>query len=236
MAWPFNPPLARPISVGWPRPITTAKGRRAFCMERFNWFDKEYDNNSFLSDHRLPAALVGFGAPAMGINVPMNQLVGAWSSPSYAVIGMGTATMSSYAHPYQICHFFEIDEQIRLMSLPEEKGVSPWFGYVKAGRQRGADIKILMGDARLRMAMPWVPEKDVPDGPNDDPIKAEAERFKKRGGAEYFYHLMVVDAFSSDAIPRTSSIKNRFPCTSGTWWSGTGASGSRWTKTTREET
>ncbi len=177
------------------------QGPAGICMERFNWFDKEYDNNSFLSDHRLPAALVGFGTPSLGINVPMNQLVGAWSSPSYAVIGMGTATMSSYAHPYQICHFFEIDNQIRLMSLPEPGGET-WFGYVQAGLKRGANIKILMGDARLRMALPWVPENDVPDGPNDDPLKSEQQRFKQRGGAEYYYHLMVVDAFSSDAIPR----------------------------------
>jgi hypothetical protein len=143
---------------------------------------------------------------------------------------MGTATMSSYARPTQTCHFYEIDEQIRLMSLPEEDGVPvqqriqdlrrrlaegkvaererkefeseisrlerlAYFGYVQDALKRGANIKVLMGDARLRMALPWVPQnmegKDAKDIP-----------FEARGGPEYFYHLMVVDAFSSDAIPR----------------------------------
>jgi hypothetical protein len=49
-----------------------------------------------------------------------------------------------------------------------------------------------MGDARLRMAIPWETRDNLTDKPWEN----------KGGGPEYFYHLMVVDAFSSDAIPR----------------------------------
>jgi hypothetical protein len=112
---------------------------------------------------------------------------------------MGTATMASYARPFHTCHFYEIDEQVRLLSLPE-KGGKIYFGYVNAALERGANIKVLMGDARLRMAMPWVPESHLLDAAEKaDPSKIA---FDKRGGPENYYHLMVVDAFSSDAIPR----------------------------------
>src|SRR5262249_10318098 len=53
---------------------------------------------------------------------------------------------------------------------------------------------ILMGDARLRMAQPWVPKGMEEKNPAEIP-------WEKRGGPDGFYHLIVVDAFSSDAIP-----------------------------------
>jgi hypothetical protein len=177
------------------------QGPVGICMDRFNWFPKDYlggpDPNwaeLFKGDNRMPTSLAGLGAPGLGVNFPVAQLVGAWAEPPYAVIGMGTATMSSYARPFQTCHFYEIDENIRWMSLPE-KGGTTYFGYVQAALKRGANIQILMGDARLRMAMPWVPD--------DMKTKSASEiPFDSRGGPENFYHLMVVDAFSSDAIPR----------------------------------
>jgi hypothetical protein len=168
-------------------------------MERFNWFpypnywEVDYLFN-FKSDIRGHLSLMLAGAPDMVNILPTRQLVSMWSEPPYCTIGLGTGTMSTYARPLQTMHFYEIDEQIKRLSLPPDGG-EPFFGYLRAARNRGANIEILMGDARLRMAMPWVPSgyenseaKDVP--------------FDKRGGPENFYHLMVVDAFSSDAIPR----------------------------------
>jgi hypothetical protein len=176
------------------------QGPVGICMERFNWFPKEYLepiagkyywNELFWGDARAPVSLSGM---QLGLQAPFTMLVGAWAEPPYAVIGMGTATMSSYARPTQTCHFYEIDEQIRLMSLPE-KGGTAYFGYVKAALKRGANVQVLMGDARLRMAMPWIPK----DSQDKKPWEIS---FDERGGPENFYHLMVVDAFSSDAIPR----------------------------------
>ena len=51
----------------------------------------------------------------------------------------------------------------KLAKLPEDQR-KPYFGYVQGGRKRGANVQILMGDARLRMAMPWAPkEVDQPE-------------------------------------------------------------------------
>jgi hypothetical protein len=173
------------------------QGPVGICMERFNWFPpKDSDNNNyFASDARMPASLVGLGAPALGVSLPISQLVASWSEPAYAVIGLGTGTMASYARPYQTVHFYEIDEQIRLLSLPEPGGRT-YFTYLEnALQKRKANVQVLMGDARLRMALPWVAPKMEGKELGDIP-------FESRGGPNYFYHLMVVDAFSSDAIPR----------------------------------
>jgi hypothetical protein len=185
------------------------KGPVGICMERFNWFagGEELDEQSFVrfdSDARMPVSLIASGMPNFGVGGPLSQLVTTWSEPPYAVIGLGTGTMASYGRPYQAVHFYEIDEQIRRLSLPEGGG-EPFFGYLQAALKRGTDLKVLMGDARLRMAMPWIPKKyQKPGFPSEykEGIELKDVPFDERGGPEYFYHLMVVDAFSSDAIPR----------------------------------
>jgi hypothetical protein len=176
------------------------QGPVGICMERFNWFPKEeyWDVDylfNFNSDARAHLSMILSGAPTLGATLPVNQLVGMWSEPAYCTIGLGTGTMATYARPTQTMHFYEIDEQIKLLSLPTGGG-EPYFGYLRAALGRGANVKILMGDARLRMAMPWIPEGTNPQ------TEAKDIPFEKRGGPEFFYHLMVVDAFSSDAIPR----------------------------------
>jgi hypothetical protein len=191
---PSIPDLTRVATTYYHR-----KGPVGICMERFNWFSggEGLDEQSFVrfdSDARMPASLVASGLPNFGAGGPLSQLVTTWSEPAYAVIGLGTGTMASYGRPYQAVHFYEIDEQIRLLSLPEDGGRT-YFGYLQAAKKRGTNLKVLMGDARLRMAMPWVP-KGMETTPSWE------IPFDQRGGPEYFYHLMVVDAFSSDAIPR----------------------------------
>jgi hypothetical protein len=175
------------------------KGPVGICMERFNWFSggEELEEQSFVrfdSDARMPVSLIASGMPSFGVGGPLAQLVTTWSEPAYAVIGLGTGTMASYGRPYQAVHFYEIDEQIRLLSLPEGGGET-YFGYLQAALKRGTNLKVLMGDARLRMAMPWRPK-------GKETTPSWQINFDERGGPEYFYHLMVVDAFSSDAIPR----------------------------------
>jgi hypothetical protein len=176
------------------------QGPVGICMERFNWFPKEeYWEESYLfdfhSDARAHLSLMLSGAPSLGSILPTTQLVSLWAEPAYCTIGLGTGTMATYSRPTGTLHFYEIDEQIKQLSLPTSGGET-YFGYLQAALKRGANVKILMGDARLRMAMPWIPEGTSADTP------AEAIPFESRGGPENFYHLMVVDAFSSDAIPR----------------------------------
>jgi hypothetical protein len=120
----------------------------------------------------------------------VGPMVDLWSEPPIATVGLGTGTMASYGRNFQHVHFYEIDNQILRLSLPEADDDAPYgFNYLKEARKRGSEVQVLMGDARLRMALPYknfYKEK----GTNPPP-----------GGPEKFYQMMVVDAFSSDAIP-----------------------------------
>ena len=176
-------------------------------MEKFNWFHTdETTANTFQSDARMPASLVAsaaFGSFGMS-PLPLAELVEAWSEPPYATIGLGTGTMASYARPFQHCHFYEIDEQIRKLSLPKNSN-NPYFTYLKQAMDRGAAVQVLMGDARQRMHLPYENYYEA----------AKADEEKKsfpvpNGGPENFYHMMVVDAFSSDAIPAHLLTKEAF--------------------------
>jgi hypothetical protein len=153
------------------------KGPAGIVMEKFNWFPGP--ENTYWADARMPTSIAGLGGD------PMSQLVNLWSEPPYATIGLGTGTMASYCRPYQHMHFYEIDNHIkRLSEVVEAPDGRPCFTYVHDARARGGLVSILMGDARLKMAQPYVDEKGA-----------------QGGGPEDFYHMMVVDAFSSDAIP-----------------------------------
>jgi spermidine synthase len=89
-----------------------------------------------------------------------------------AVIGLGTGTLAAYAQPGDSMDFYEIDRLVRTIALD-----SAYFTYVSDARARGATVRIELGDARVRL-------EDV-----------RHERPSER------YDLIVVDAFSSDAVP-----------------------------------
>ncbi len=196
------------------------KGREGRPEGELRTWLKLWSQNS--SDARLPASLVGLGLADLGGlgGVPLQSLVGAWSEPPYATIGLGTGTMASYSRYLQHMHFYEIDNQIRRLNLPEhapktarEEKYRPAFNYLKdALEKRLACIQVRMGDARLRMALPYAPYWTAEGAEQEAQALAEdtfsshvplAERngTAKGGGPEDFYHMMVVDAFSSDAIP-----------------------------------
>ena len=91
---------------------------------------------------------------------------------STAVIGLGTGTMAAFARPGDVMTFYEIDARVRDIAFDPR-----YFTYVADARKRGATVHLDMGDARLRL---------------------EALR---RERPDETYDLIVVDAFSSDAIP-----------------------------------
>src|SRR5439155_25080758 len=129
--------------------------------------------------------------------LPLGQIVELWSEPPYATIGLGTGTMASYSRPYQHMHYYEIDNLVKRLSLRKEwkptityldleTQTAPQFTYLRDALSQGAHIQVLMGDARLRMSMPYENHYANPE---------------RGGGPTNFYYMMVVDAFSSDAIP-----------------------------------
>jgi hypothetical protein len=89
-----------------------------------------------------------------------------------AVIGLGTGTMAAWARPGQRLTFYDIDPVVRDISYTRDD----LFTFVEDARDSGVRIDLVLGDARLTME-----RKQLSD----------AEK----------YGLLVVDAFSSDAIP-----------------------------------
>jgi hypothetical protein len=89
-----------------------------------------------------------------------------------AVIGLGTGTLAAYARPGDAITFYEIDRLVRDIAMDRA-----YFTFVSDARDRGASIRVDLGDARIRL---------------------EAVRRERPGER---YDLIAVDAFSSDAIP-----------------------------------
>jgi SAM-dependent methyltransferase len=90
------------------------------------------------------------------------------SPKKFAVIGLGTGSMSCYAQRGQSLTFYDIDPAVvRIATDPQ------YFSFVSDCKKRGANVDIVLGDARLRL-------KDAP---------------------AHEYGAIVVDAFSSDSIP-----------------------------------
>ncbi|MBI3410766.1 MAG: hypothetical protein HY040_20715 [Planctomycetes bacterium] len=190
--------------------------------------------NTYEADARMPVSQVGAVVASLGAsNLPLGSLVDLWSEPPYAIIGLGTGTMASYSRPYQHVHYYEIDNHIRRLSLPVDTGKTyftwenftpgnpneipmdpftfdvyrpgsgsrpkTFFTYLKDATKRGSEVEVLMGDARLRMALPYK-NFHAPLAPGEVP----------GGGPDNFYHMMVVDAFTSDAIPAHLLTKESF--------------------------
>ena len=89
-----------------------------------------------------------------------------------AVIGLGTGTLAAYARPGEAMTIYEIDRRVRDVAFDRA-----YFTYVSDARDRGASLRVELGDARVRL----------------DAVRRE------RPGERY--DLIAVDAFTSDAIP-----------------------------------
>jgi hypothetical protein len=158
------------------------KGPVGVIMERFNWFPGPM--STYWADSRLTASLIGQGATPG----PLGQLVATWSEPAYATIGLGTGTMASYCRPFQHLTFYDIDKHIVNFSLPFS-GAKPYFNYLHDAQERGGRIEVIMGDARLAMQQELLERSKY---------GVAKQSYPKR---DMYYHTIIVDAFSSDAIP-----------------------------------
>ncbi len=94
------------------------------------------------------------------------------ASRPYGIIGLGVGTLAAYALPGQHVTFYEIDPVVRAISFDNDR----YFSYVGDARRRGANVDLVMGDARLTMEARPLADRDK-------------------------YGLLFVDAFSSDAVP-----------------------------------
>lgn len=142
-------------------------------------------NMTGLADVRLPTAMVGLGACDFSTAA---MIVNTQSEPPFAVLGLGTGILASYAKPYQHVDIYEIDPLVKQLSIVpgyyppwDEKRSSmkadlpdPTFYFVHDAQERWAKIDVKLGDGRLVM---------------------------KQTAPEKYYHIIALDAFSSDAIP-----------------------------------
>jgi hypothetical protein len=94
------------------------------------------------------------------------------SQRPYAVVGLGIGTLASYGNKGQVVDFYEIDPAVLLLSEPTD-GSEPFFWYLRDAKARGVKLDVKLGDGRLKITE--APEK--------------------------YYQVIVLDAFSSDAIP-----------------------------------
>lgn len=86
------------------------------------------------------------------------------------IVGLGTGTIAAYAGRGDLFCFYEINPEVKRIA-------ETYFTYVQDARERGADVQIVLGDARIQL-----------------------ERELKENGPRQF-DLLAVDAFSSDSIP-----------------------------------
>jgi hypothetical protein len=107
---------------------------------------------------------------------PIGQVFTAYREPlanrHVGIIGLGSGTMAAYGQPGQRITYYEIDPLVkRIANSPG------YFTYLKDAQERGVVLDTVMGDARLKL--------------EERTHQKDAEKFA----------LLVVDAFSSDAIP-----------------------------------
>lgn len=142
-----------------------------FDLRHREWF-KEF---VALRAHFYPGdARMPASLVGLGAVSPWAQLVGTQQQVPYAVIGLGTGTLAAHAQPYQQVDFYEIDPMVKRLSVPDSGNADDLvFFYVDDALKRGAKLDIVLGDGRLKI-------KEAP---------------------EQYYHALLVDAFSSDAVP-----------------------------------
>jgi hypothetical protein len=89
-----------------------------------------------------------------------------------AITGLGTGGLSGFGRPGDRFTYFEIDPAVERIARDPR-----YFTYLQDSIDRGVDIKVILGDARLQL------EKYPIDKPEDK------------------FNIVIFDAFTSDAIP-----------------------------------
>jgi hypothetical protein len=72
---------------------------------------------------------------------------GAEANAHFAMVGLGTGSVSCYARPGQRLTFYEIDPAVKRLVADTDR----YFTYVSDARKRGAALDFRMGDARLKL-------------------------------------------------------------------------------------
>lgn len=132
---------------------------------------------------------------------PVGQVFRAYNDDpnrAFAVIGLGTGTMACYGLKGQRVDFYDIDPVVVKISYDTDE----YFTFIADAVKRGVDLSLILGDARLTVA-----RKEGNERPRLRPLglTKENKKAERQFGPPLTdgdrYRLMVIDAFSSDAIP-----------------------------------
>ncbi len=122
--------------------------------------------NQFVSEakRRIPTSYYGTES---GVGLAIQHLPRApGRGLRVGVVGLGTGTIAAYAGSGDQYRFYDINPAVEYVA-------ETWFHYLGDARATGADVQVILGDARLVLE------------------RQEPQRFD----------LLALDAFSSDAIP-----------------------------------
>jgi hypothetical protein len=107
---------------------------------------------------------------------PIGQVFAAYqdalAGQHVGLIGLGSGTLASYGQPGQKLTYYEIDPLVKRIAYNPA-----WFTFIADALDRKVDVEVVLGDARLKLEV------------------------RARAGLSDKFALLVVDAFSSDAIP-----------------------------------
>ncbi|HEY1922346.1 MAG TPA: fused MFS/spermidine synthase [Tepidisphaeraceae bacterium] len=98
----------------------------------------------------------------------LTQRLAAAQANRIGVVGLGVGSLAAYAGRGTSLTYYEIDPAVRWVALE-----SGYFSFLSSAENRGANVQIVMGDARLTL-------RDAPS---------------------HSYDVLVLDAFCGDAIP-----------------------------------
>ncbi len=129
--------------------------------------------SQFTDPSRRGTATTYYGAPTgVGRTLEYFRTADLPAGMQVGAVGLGTGTLAAYVGNGDAITFYEINPAVIAITEPGH-----WFTYLQDAKQRGAKYEIKLGDARLTL------EREIAAG---DPPR---------------YHVLVIDAFSGDAIP-----------------------------------
>jgi hypothetical protein len=104
-------------------------------------------------------------------------------------VGLGAGTLAAYALKLDTIRFYEINPTVIDISTSGK-----WFTYVSDCTKRGANCDIKLGDARLSLQNERATTSRFGEGQGEGRAAQNTEKLP-------WYHVLVLDAFSGDAVP-----------------------------------
>jgi hypothetical protein len=105
-------------------------------------------------------------------------------------VGLGAGTLAAYALKSDHITFYEINPTVIDISTSGK-----YFAYIADARARGAHCDIKLGDARLTL------QRELASPPHSGAGAGEGKNKLKLAEGVLPYHVLVLDAFSGDAVP-----------------------------------